>query len=87
MKLEGSPDNDEWPPPLAAGLSDDDILQLLKLIRPQTDEKILSIQSEGENATVRTGIQDDPLAGAGHEFACVRVEQGWKIDSSSQWVS
>ena len=70
-----------------SGFSDEDIIALLKLIRSQTDERILEIISEKDDAVVRTGILAGPLAGAGKEFECLRTENGWQITSENEWIS
>lgn len=69
------------------GLSDEDIAALLKLVRAQTDEKILSIVSEKDDAVVTTGILAAPLAGAGMHYDCERTKEGWKIKQASDWIS
>lgn len=79
--------NSEEPLPAAAGLSDEDILELLKLIRTETDEKILSISSEHIHAEVCTGFMANGVCGDGHSFKCIRTEHGWKIKESSCWIA
>ena len=65
-------DSQEFDPlefqPLASGLSDEDIGELLKLIRTKTDEKILEICSKREDAEVTTGFLADGEAGEGQTF-------------------
>lgn len=71
----------------AYGLSDEDIIVLLKLIRPQTEQKIVMIQSVGDAAEVQTGFLANGLAGEGLYFKCVRSEQGWRIAETSEWIA
>lgn len=71
----------------ASGLSDEDIHQILKLVRAQTDEKILTIQSIGDAAEVQTGFLVSGEAGEGYYFKCVRTEPGWRIAETSQWIA
>lgn len=73
--------------PLASGLSDEDICELLKLIRTQTDEKILEIRSKKQDAEVTTGFLADGEAGEGQTFDCIRTEQGWKIKTATMWIA
>lgn len=73
--------------PFAGGLSDEDIHQLLRLVRTQTDEKILEIRSKRNNARVITGFLADGEAGDGHMFDCLRSDQGWTIHNSGEWIA
>lgn len=63
------------------------MVALLKLVRAQTDEKILSIVSEKDDAVVTTGILAAPLAGAGMHYDCERTKEGWRIKLESEWIS
>ena len=84
-------DSQEFDPlefqPLASGLSDEDIGELLKLIRTKTDEKILEICSKREDAEVTTGFLADGEAGEGQTFDCIRTPQGWKIKTEMHWIA
>ena len=71
----------------AYGLSDEDVVHLLKLIRAQTDKKVLTVQSVGGDAEVTTGFLANGEAGEGHDFKCVRTEQGWSIKETSEWIA
>jgi hypothetical protein len=73
--------------PLASGLSDEDIGELLKLIRTRTDEKIIEIRSKREDAEVTTGFLADGEAGEGQTFDCVRTKQGWVIKTAKHWIA
>ena len=73
--------------PLAAGLSDDDIAQLLALVRTVTNEKILEIRSDHNDAEVCTGFLADGGCGSGHHFLLMRTEKGWSFRKESAWIS
>jgi hypothetical protein len=73
--------------PLAAGLSDADIAQLLHLVRTITSEEVLSLHSEHEHARIETGFLGDGTCGAGTSIACQRTAAGWKIQSTSEWIA
>jgi len=73
--------------PLAEGLTDSEIAELLKLVRAETDEKILEIRSKRADAEVVTGFLADGEAGDGHTFNCVRTGDGWKIKEAGQWIA
>jgi len=73
--------------PLACGLSDEDIGELLKLIRTQTEEKIIEIRSKCEDALVTTGFLADGEAGEGQAFECIRTAEGWKIKIAKHWIA
>lgn len=74
-------------PPLAAGLSDDDITELLALVRTVTKDKILEIRSDHNDAEVRTGFLADGECGSGHHFFLMRTEKGWSFRDQSEWIS
>ena len=71
----------------AYGLSDEDVIALLKLIRAETDQKIVMIQSVGKDAEVQTGFLANGLAGEGQMFKCVRTDAGWRITETSEWIA
>jgi hypothetical protein len=84
--MNASPD-DEPPglPPLATGLTEQDIRQLLALIRTKTAREILGIWSRYEGAEVVTGHLADMLQGEGEAFQCVRGGQAWQIEEAGTW--
>lgn len=84
--MNACPD-DEPPelPPLAAGLTDQDIRQLLALIRTRTACEILGIWSRYEGAEVVTGKLAERLQGEGEVFRCIRAEPTWQIEEASTW--
>lgn len=71
----------------AYGLSDEDITELLKLVRSVTNEKIISLSSRRSDAEIRTGFLADGETGAGKAFSFVRTETGWAIKESSEWMA
>lgn len=71
----------------AFGLSDEDIHQILKLIRVQTEQKVVMIESTGHDADVRTGFLASGEAGEGQMFKCVRKDQGWRIAEIAEWIA
>ena len=73
--------------PLATGLTDEDIAQLLALVRTVTPEKILEICSTRNDAEVRTGFRADGECGSGQWFECVRASKGWRFKKSGEWIS
>jgi len=73
--------------PAAAGLSDEDIIQLLAIIRTVTNEKILEIHSVQNDAEVRTGFLADGESGSGHHFKCVRDGCGWSLKDTISWIA
>jgi hypothetical protein len=71
----------------AFGLSDEDVIALLKLIRAQTDLKVVMIQSVGKDAEVQTGFLASGEAGEGLIFKGVRTDAGWRISETSEWIA
>ena len=69
------------------GLEDKDILTLLKLLRAETDENVLSIRSEDNYVHVVTGQVSGPLSGHGLSFEFERTPNGWEIRESAAWMS
>ena len=69
------------------GLRDEDVIELLKLVRKQTNDDILEIVAVGEEAEIQTGVVIDGKAKGGDRFIFTKPASGWELTERFPWTA